>query len=375
MNINVGIGLDVEGHIKVEKWAKGGPVEVREFPNVVLNVGWENMKTRFTVDPVNPRYLYLGTGTTEPKATDTGLQAIGSSLGSKFRFSESFGGNASQRRFDVTIRFDYGEGEAQGTWTELGLAYGETYTQPFNRALFRDQNGAPQAITVLSDEFLRVFVTLHLFVIFDSDQVFHWNFNGVPATSEFTPGIKNNTEGWLPIAVNGAYNFWSKWPRTPYHSGVSQDNISWVTDAENLSVTVTYNKTTVGTAEHIADIYWEWVPFLSIRHNFQRPGWPAGRIQATDTERMTGSWGIQYFRACRAGTSGTATGGTAITLVDSTKTWTVNEFRYKRVRIIAGTGVDQVRRIASNTADTITVETDWDTNPDATSEYEVCLNG
>ena len=69
--------------------------------------------------------------------------------------------------------------------------------------------------------------------------------------------------------------------------------------------------------------------------------------------------------------TGTATSGSVSTLADTAKAWTVNAYANKMVKITAGTGVGQIRRIASNTATVATVATDWATAPDATSDYEI----
>jgi hypothetical protein len=66
---------------------------------------------------------------------------------------------------------------------------------------------------------------------------------------------------------------------------------------------------------------------------------------------------------------GTATAGGASTLTNSAKTWEVNSWTNYQVRITAGTGIGQVRNIASNTATAITTSTAWTTAPDATSQY------
>lgn len=72
--------------------------------------------------------------------------------------------------------------------------------------------------------------------------------------------------------------------------------------------------------------------------------------------------------------SGTATAGGASTITNSAKTWTVNQWTNYQIRIIAGTGIGQVRTIASNTATVITTSSAWTTNPDATSQYEIAGN-
>jgi hypothetical protein len=69
--------------------------------------------------------------------------------------------------------------------------------------------------------------------------------------------------------------------------------------------------------------------------------------------------------------TGTATGGTSTTLVNSAKTWTTNSWSNFQVRITGGTGVGQIRTIASNTGTTLTVGTAWTTTPDATSVYSI----
>jgi len=70
-------------------------------------------------------------------------------------------------------------------------------------------------------------------------------------------------------------------------------------------------------------------------------------------------------------TQGTASAGGASTLTDAAKTWTVNAYTGMTVTITGGTGVGQVRTIASNTATALTVTAVWAVNPDATSTYKV----
>lgn len=69
--------------------------------------------------------------------------------------------------------------------------------------------------------------------------------------------------------------------------------------------------------------------------------------------------------------TGTATAGASTTLTNSVKTWAVNQWTNYQVRITAGTGVGQVRTIASNTATILTVSSAWTTIPDATSQYVI----
>ncbi|KKK79762.1 hypothetical protein LCGC14_2830250, partial [marine sediment metagenome] len=73
--------------------------------------------------------------------------------------------------------------------------------------------------------------------------------------------------------------------------------------------------------------------------------------------------------------SSTATSGAATTLTDTTQSWSTDLWLNKIVKITGGTGVDQSRTIASNTATVLTVSSAWAINPDATSTYKILAGG
>lgn len=68
--------------------------------------------------------------------------------------------------------------------------------------------------------------------------------------------------------------------------------------------------------------------------------------------------------------SGTATSGTASTLVNTAKAWTTSQWVNYQIRITGGTGAGQVRTILGNQPNNITVS-GWTTVPDATSTYVI----
>jgi len=73
---------------------------------------------------------------------------------------------------------------------------------------------------------------------------------------------------------------------------------------------------------------------------------------------------------------GTATGGTATTLVDATKVWPTNFWVGSQIRFLAGTGVGQETTITSNTSNTITFSATNTSNgvtatPDTTTIYSI----
>lgn len=69
--------------------------------------------------------------------------------------------------------------------------------------------------------------------------------------------------------------------------------------------------------------------------------------------------------------SGTATGGGASTLIDTGRTWTVNQFAGGKVWIFDGTGTRQLASVLSNTANTLTVTAPWAVQPASGSRYSV----
>ena len=67
----------------------------------------------------------------------------------------------------------------------------------------------------------------------------------------------------------------------------------------------------------------------------------------------------------------TASSATARTLVNSGATLETDRYANYQLRITAGTGVGQRRRIVGHNATTFYVEKDWDVTPDSTSGYSI----
>ena len=100
-----------------------------------------------------------------------------------------------------------------------------------------------------------------------------------------------------------------------------------------------------------------------------------GNSSLTDTDK---TWTADEWEAASvivpgSVDSGTATGGSDDTLIDSTNPWIGLNLSGATVRISFGTGAGQRRTIAENsvTGDTLTVSSKWNTNPDETSGYAI----
>lgn len=100
-----------------------------------------------------------------------------------------------------------------------------------------------------------------------------------------------------------------------------------------------------------------------------------GVVTSLATANLPATWGTDGKMITTPSTvafaTGTATSGGASTLTNSSKTWTSNQWTNYQVRITAGTGIGQVRNIASNTSTVLTTSTSWAVNPDATSVYNI----
>ena len=93
-----------------------------------------------------------------------------------------------------------------------------------------------------------------------------------------------------------------------------------------------------------------------------------GAAVATDGDiERTGEVGGQFL-------NGTATAGAVRTLTDSSKTMVRDKYRNYQIRITAGTGRGQRRRITANGVNYFQVATKWDVTPDATSVYAIYGN-
>lgn len=116
------------------------------------------------------------------------------------------------------------------------------------------------------------------------------------------------------------------------------------------------------------------VPFANYTHVVVAVSSPA-QAAASHLDPSTRR-GFLYARygeilvADRAVTSATAT-----TLTSTGAGWGVNAWANQTVRITAGTGLGQRRRIVSNTATALTVTPAWTTTPNATSRFEIVNTG
>ena len=98
--------------------------------------------------------------------------------------------------------------------------------------------------------------------------------------------------------------------------------------------------------------------------------WTARSVTGIPTTWGTDAQLVSTIGSAGAFATGTATAATSTTLTNSGKNWGANMWANYQVRITAGTGIGQIRVIASNTATALTVAA-WTVQPDATSVYSI----
>lgn len=175
----------IAGHFDVELiHARTGLVKQKlSFPNVITDVGLDqlwggssNISTYFS-------HLAVGTGSSNPDVGDTALDAEVGRTNSNGGFSDELfddGATPSQRHWRACTRtrlFD--NNEANGNLTELGFFTASSGGVLMNRQLFRDELGAPTTITKTSDDQLRIRYTWRVYSPLD-DVLDTINIGGTP---------------------------------------------------------------------------------------------------------------------------------------------------------------------------------------------------
>jgi len=161
---------------QAEKYRSDGTITYKgpKFHNTVLDVGLDLLVSYdFRIDSGLLRYLNVGTGTSEPAVTQTGLINRVAST-SSFYGSVTEDGQTTGTCYEVwkaTFAFAVGFLSANTNLTELGLSQANN-SNYYNRQLFRDELGDPTVIPVQDDEGLRVYCEAYLYAdmsLTDSD--------------------------------------------------------------------------------------------------------------------------------------------------------------------------------------------------------------
>jgi hypothetical protein len=150
------------------------------FDNLITNTGMNRIGTVTTnsntgissFQTLCGRFV-VGSGSAEPQFTDTALQnPVAFASSSVVLDNES--SNYERGWYEITVRHQFGQGQAAGNLSEIGIQHTSTSGPLWSRALILDGEGNPTTITVLPDDFLTCYYTLRI-MIPKEDAVFNIN--------------------------------------------------------------------------------------------------------------------------------------------------------------------------------------------------------
>lgn len=189
------------------------------FDNLITNTGMNRIGT-VTTDTISSSIAFdnlcgrfvVGSGSAEPQFTDTALQnPVAFASSDVTRVSES--SNYERGWYEITVRHQFGQGQAAGNLSEIGIQHTSTSGPLWSRALILDGQGNPTTITVLPDDFLTCYYTLRI-MIPKEDVVFNINVDYgedgiVPTVVTGRPLNANSTDptnGWgLQTAATSSF--------------------------------------------------------------------------------------------------------------------------------------------------------------------------
>lgn len=188
------------------------------FDNLITDVGMNRVGTVTTnSNSVISNFIILcgrfvvGSGSAAPAFTDTALAAP-VAFASADPVLDSQSSSYSRGWYEITVRHQFGQGQAVGNLSEIGIQSGSASGPLWSRALILDGAGNPTTITVLADDFLTCYYTLRI-MIPQEDAVFNidvdYDEDGVvPTIVTARPLAANSssvTEGWgLTPMYNGS---------------------------------------------------------------------------------------------------------------------------------------------------------------------------
>jgi len=140
------------------------------FDNLITNTGLNrigevttgNVISRSAFDTLCGRFV-VGSGSAEPQFTDTALQNPVAFASSTVDFV-SQSSNYERGWYEITVRYQFGQGQAAGNLSEIGIQHTSTSGPLWSRALILDGQGNPTTITVLPSDFLTCYYTLRIMI-------------------------------------------------------------------------------------------------------------------------------------------------------------------------------------------------------------------
>lgn len=195
--MNINLRMEQEGYFIAEvSGGERGTIVFDPSENLILNSGFVKLLS----SNVNVlQYISVGTGNSPPQATQTMLD---NRIATTDRNAQSVYSyvpiqDAPEAFGQTAFSVQFNRGVAAGNLTEVSVGWTSDGLENWSRALFTDSLGNPTAITVRSDEFLRITYVLKRYVPIPWTGSLTYDNDGEPATTTVTisPGSVNSIAG------------------------------------------------------------------------------------------------------------------------------------------------------------------------------------
>lgn len=257
------------------------------FDNLITNTGMNRVGevTTSSFNTLCGRFV-VGSGSAVPQFADTTLQnPVAFASANPVLDSES--SNYDRGWYEMTVRHQFGQGQAAGNLSEIGIQHTSASGPLWSRALILDGQGNPTTITVLPDDYLTCYYTLRI-MIPKEDAVFNidvdYDADGiVPTVVTGRPLAANSSVpygGWgLKTAVTATFAF------LQFYTG----GLAVATATSPLGLSIGDNTSSFSIVPYITDSFERYVTRMNKpdEHNSQE-------LRTAVLSALMGQWQIEF---------------------------------------------------------------------------------
>lgn len=234
--------------------------KVAEFDNIITDLGKDHVGNRG--DYVD--FCHVGSGTATEVVGDTALGSFIAGVAKSNDVAETFKTVQGSSPYYSTqrVKYEFGEGVAEGNISEIGISTQITTGSLFSRARVKDGGGTPTTITVLSDEYLDVTYDLRMYPDHvSSDGTGSITITGVGSVSYTIRAAKVTTlDNMDGVSEQAGINTVSTNRGSSYSSDVTLGAVTsnpTATDSENDPL-VDSSVGSYGDSNYYVDLTFEW---------------------------------------------------------------------------------------------------------------------
>lgn len=264
------------------------------FDNLITNTGM-NRVGQVTTDTTSSISAFnslcgrfvVGSGSAEPQFTDTALQnPVAFASGNPVLDNES--SNYDRGWYEMTVRHQFGQGQAAGNLSEIGIQHTSASGPLWSRALILDGVGSPTTITVLPEDFLTCYYTLRIMipkegavfnidVDYDEDGIVPTVVTGRPLNADQS----RPTDGWGLQTVGTT--------STRSHLQFYTGGLAVPTATNPLGTSIGTNSSDFSIIPYITDSFERYVTRTNglNEHNSQE-------LRTADLRALMGRWQIEF---------------------------------------------------------------------------------